>query len=227
MFFDSVYIDILQRIIIAGFCGGILGLEREVSHKPAGLRTQVLVTIGCTLLVSIGEVVSGANNEISSFDPSRMAASVIQGLGFLGAGTIFQSSKSSIKGLTTAAMIWVNGAIGIAIGFHLIPVALFVTFLTLLIVVFLRKVETWINKRREALHYVIITHEKQLVLNALNIAMVEHNLPHHLKCKQVHSADNKHFWQIDFSITEKASWHHKFILNTTNLKGVESIWTGQ
>lgn len=95
--------------------GGAVGLEREISGKPAGLRTNILICMGATLLtdVSIGMVQGPGGARLG--DPSRLAAQIVTGIGFIGAGTIMQA-RGTITGLTSAATIWVVAAIGITIG---------------------------------------------------------------------------------------------------------------
>lgn len=108
--------EIAIRLVLSTIIGGLIGMEREVSNRPAGLRTHVLVTLGSTLvmLVSIdGFHNAGANIRVG--DPARLAAQVISGVGFLGAGTIMRTG-GSVKGLTTAASLWVCAGIGLAIG---------------------------------------------------------------------------------------------------------------
>lgn len=108
--------EIVLRLILSALAGGIVGLEREANHSSAGLRTHILVTLGSTLIMLIsmyGFQGFGANN--SGGEPARLAAQVVSGIGFLGAGTILRTGNS-IRGLTTAASIWVCGGIGLAIG---------------------------------------------------------------------------------------------------------------
>lgn len=95
--------------------GGIIGLEREISGKPAGLRTNILICVGATLLTDVSLVLTRGPNGTFLADPTRVAAQIITGIGFLGAGTIMQS-RGTITGLTSAATIWVVCAIGITIG---------------------------------------------------------------------------------------------------------------
>lgn len=108
--------EIVTRLILSAIIGGLIGMEREISNRPAGLRTHILVTLGSTLimLVSIdGFYILGEG--ILSGDPSRLAAQVVSGIGFLGAGTIMRTGNN-IMGLTTAASLWVSAGIGLAIG---------------------------------------------------------------------------------------------------------------
>ncbi len=106
-------IDILYRLILSTLLGGLVGIERQIHHKPAGLRTHILVCIGACMCMIIG---LSLNKEFGEgIDPSRIAAQVVSGIGFLGAGTIMVT-RASVKGLTTAASIWATSALGLAIG---------------------------------------------------------------------------------------------------------------
>ena len=110
------YFEIILRLILSAILGGLIGTEREISNRPAGLRTHILVTIGSTLimLVSIdGFYILG--NGVLTGDPARLAAQVVSGIGFIGAGTIMRTGNN-IMGLTTAASLWVSAGIGLAIG---------------------------------------------------------------------------------------------------------------
>lgn len=103
------YSEILIRLIFATFAGGLIGLEREVVHKPAGIRTHMLVCLGSALFVLV--TIESLPNEAA-----RIIAGIATGIGFLGAGTIFKA-KDEVHGLTTAASIWAVSAVGLAIGF--------------------------------------------------------------------------------------------------------------
>ena len=100
--------EILIRLVMSTIAGGIIGLEREVVHKPAGVRTHMLVCLGSTLFTLI-------TLELLPAEAARLFAGVATGVGFLGAGTIFKSDKD-IQGLTTAASIWTTAALGLTIG---------------------------------------------------------------------------------------------------------------
>ncbi|WP_016680881.1 MgtC/SapB family protein, partial [Yersinia pestis] len=108
--------DLLLRITLAGILGGLIGLERQLRAKEAGLRTHILVGIGSAMFMIVSKY--GFEDllvlEHVSFDPSRVAAQVVSGMGFLGAGTIM-IQKQMVKGLTTAAGMWVTAAIGLVI----------------------------------------------------------------------------------------------------------------
>ncbi|WP_313758842.1 MgtC/SapB family protein [Tissierella sp.] len=109
-------VEIILRIILSAIIGGLIGMEREANNRPAGLRTHVLVSVGSALIMLISMYgFYDLKTGLRIGDPSRLAAQVVSGIGFLGAGTIIRTG-SHIKGLTTAASLWVCAGIGLAIG---------------------------------------------------------------------------------------------------------------
>ncbi|MFH1519800.1 MAG: MgtC/SapB family protein [Candidatus Omnitrophota bacterium] len=128
------------RLIIAFILGSIIGFERQKKGGGAGLRTHILVTVGSTLIMLTSLYIYGIYQEAATVDPGRIAAGVITGIGFLGAGTIIRS-KEGVHGLTTAASIWVSAAIGLAIGCGYISGAIIVTGISYLVLSFLKKIE--------------------------------------------------------------------------------------
>ena len=101
---------VIIKLVLAVLLGGIIGWERETSHRAAGLRTHILVCLGATL-VTISSLMFGDNA-----DPSRIAANVVVGIGFIGAGVILKGKKEIVRGLTTAASLWLIAIIGLALG---------------------------------------------------------------------------------------------------------------
>ncbi|EEG1140694.1 MgtC/SapB family protein [Salmonella enterica] len=126
--------DLLIRIALAGLLGGLIGIERQLRAKEAGLRTHVLVGIGSAMFMIVSKY--GFEDIIREnhvdLDPSRIAAQVVSGMGFLGAGTII-IQKQIVKGLTTAAGMWVTAAIGLVIGSGLYEIGIYGAFLTLIV----------------------------------------------------------------------------------------------
>ena len=124
--------ELTQRLLLSAGVGALLGLEREWRHKTAGLRTQILIALGSTIFTVMSyELAAG----VPGADPGRIAAQIVTGVGCLGAGTIMRTD-SGIQGLTTAATVWVNAAIGIAVGagrYHLAFIGAAVTMAALLI----------------------------------------------------------------------------------------------
>lgn len=127
------------RLVIAAVLGGLIGFEREVHGRAAGLRTHILVCVGSALMmltsIHMVSLVQGA-----SIDPGRIAAQVVSGIGFLGAGTIMRF-KASIRGLTTAASLWAAAGLGLAVGSGLYVGAFSATAIMLVVLVYLRRFE--------------------------------------------------------------------------------------
>lgn len=108
-------LDLALKLVLAVLAGGAVGLERQISGKPAGLRTNILICLGSALLMDLSMNLGMSFGGARVGDPARLAAQVVTGIGFIGAGTIMQS-RGAISGLTSAATIWVVAAIGLAIG---------------------------------------------------------------------------------------------------------------
>ncbi|MBP9771627.1 MAG: MgtC/SapB family protein [Candidatus Pacebacteria bacterium] len=119
------------NVLVALLLGMLLGIERTLAHKTAGLRTYGLVSMGSALFIVIASLVGDTQLSISGTDIMRVTAGVITGIGFLCAGVIV-IREQTLVGLTTAAGLWIASGIGIASGFGLYTIALFTTFLTLL-----------------------------------------------------------------------------------------------
>jgi putative Mg2+ transporter-C (MgtC) family protein len=134
-------LELIERLMLSAALGAVLGLEREWRQKYAGLRTNILIALGSTLFT----VMSIDLSEAAGGDPTRVAAQIVTGIGFLGAGAIMRTGVG-IRGLTTAAMIWVNAAIGVAVGGGEYRLALIATGVTLTVLILLNPVERWIDK---------------------------------------------------------------------------------
>jgi putative Mg2+ transporter-C (MgtC) family protein len=129
-------LDLALRVLVALIIGLVLGLDRELRGYSAGLRTMALVTSGACLFTGLGLMPLLGK----SVDPTRIAAQVVTGIGFLGAGSILRQGEE-VKGLTTAASIWVAAAIGMAVGFGYYSTAVVATVLVVITLVLLRWVE--------------------------------------------------------------------------------------
>jgi putative Mg2+ transporter-C (MgtC) family protein len=135
-FFVNPQIRIIFQLLLAATLGGIVGLEREYKRKEAGLRTYSLVSLGSALFTIISFQISDSYLGVSgvSFNPSQIIGQIVLGVGFLGAGLIIFRGFH-IEGLTTAAGLWIVAAIGAAVGSRIYFPAIFVSFLTLLILI--------------------------------------------------------------------------------------------
>jgi putative Mg2+ transporter-C (MgtC) family protein len=190
---------IAAKLLLAMVCGGAIGLERELNRKAAGLRTNVLICFGAALYMIVSRHISGG---AAYTDPARLAAQVVAGIGFLGAGVILQA-RGSITGLTTAATIFVVGAVGIAIGEGLFPLAFFSTVSIILVLVVLRRVERLIIKRSRLFHYYLKTTEPAEFLEAL-----------------LDELDKLHLRLEDFEVKEVSEHEHAVSLSViTSIEG--------
>lgn len=142
---EAFRLDLAAKLLIAVLVGGGIGLERELRRKPAGLRTNILICVGSTLLMDLSMRIAGAHGG----DPGRIAAQVVTGIGFLGAGTILHT-RGQITGLTSAATIWVVAAIGLTVGAGYFVEALGSTVTVMIVLIGLGWVERrWIDEPTE------------------------------------------------------------------------------
>ncbi len=155
----DTYIMFARIFIAAVFCG-VIGLEREFNNHPAGFRTHLLVGIGSCLMMILslyGFKDYIDNNQNIRFDPARIPSYVISGIGFLGGGTILVKG-ATVRGLTTAASIWIVAGLGLVIGAGMYVLALFTTIIVLMCLIFLNRIEKYMNvnkarnKMKVALH---------------------------------------------------------------------------
>ena len=128
------------RLLAAAVLAGLIGLEREMKGRAAGLRTHILVSLGSALVMLTSIYISEMYRGVAEVDPSRIAAQVVSGIGFLGAGAIIRS-QASVSGLTTAATLWIASAIGLACGVGFYHGAFFVTALVLIGLIFFSRLE--------------------------------------------------------------------------------------
>ncbi len=132
--------QIILRLVLSVVLSGLIGLERQMHKRYAGLRTHILVSLGSCLIMLTSLYVFDIYKDKVPLDPARIAAGVITGIGFLGAGTIIRE-REGVKGLTTAASLWVVAAIGLAVGCGFQKAAVYATILALVVLFFLRYVE--------------------------------------------------------------------------------------
>lgn len=140
----------VMRLILSAVLGGIIGLERELKRRPAGLRTNMFICFGAAMFTILSEDLAGSFGG----DHTRIAAQIIPGIGFIGAGSILHA-KGSVTGLTTAATLFVVASIGMACGGGLYLPAIFATLLIFLGLLVLGWLERWLNLKPMIMHYVV------------------------------------------------------------------------
>lgn len=152
--------EIALRLVLALVLGGLIGLERELSDHPAGLRTHIGVAMGAALFGVVsgyGFVGFDASRSQTNYqvDPTRVASNIVTGVGFLGGGAILKHG-ATVRGLTTAASLWVTAAVGLACALGAYKPALVATGLMLLTLVLLRRPSHWLNQRVRARETVVV-----------------------------------------------------------------------
>lgn len=168
---SSIFIgDLIARIVLAIVIGFFLGLEREVSHHPAGIKTHVLVCLGAAIASMIAvEMAFQANIIDCSLDLSRIAAGVVSGMGFIGAGAIMKAKDGTmVTGITTAATLWVAGCLGLAVGMGYYRMSL-ISFASMYVATFLMKLlerKAFVSKRIRCIE--IVFTEKGTVIPMLD-----------------------------------------------------------
>ncbi|KAA8729808.1 MAG: MgtC/SapB family protein [Ewingella americana] len=179
--------DFLIRIALAGVLGGLIGIERQLRAKEAGLRTHVLVGIGSAMFMIVSKYGFADLLTLThvSFDPSRVAAQVVSGMGFLGAGTII-IQKQVVKGLTTAAGLWVTAAIGLVIGSGLYEIGIYGAFLTLIVLEMFRQISNRLIGHHHLIEIRLAPQSVPSVLIALQKMRIR---PGHIKVNQRDDGD--------------------------------------
>lgn len=218
--------SIVCRIALAIVVGGILGLERGRKNRPAGMRTYILVCLGATLVMMTNQYVYITYN---ASDPVRLGAQVINGIGFLGAGTIILTGRNQIKGLTTAAGLWTSACLGLAIGIGFYEAALLGTVAILLTVLGFRRLDNWMRKRSKYMDVYIeyngnkntlgdfLLYAKENHFEINNIQMSQEEFNHKEKGKQ------KNVSYIMTIVSDQKRTHAEMIDILSRAKGVQYI----
>ncbi|HEY0208510.1 MgtC/SapB family protein [Acerihabitans sp.] len=161
--------ELLLRIALAGGLGALIGVERQLRAKEAGLRTHILVCIGSAMFMIVSKYGFAdllANGHNIALDPSRISAQVVSGIGFLGAGTIMLN-KQIVRGLTTAAGLWVTAALGLIVGSGMYAIGIFGTLMTLVVLEGVRQLSNRLIGQRYMLMLSLAPASIDLVMQAL------------------------------------------------------------
>ncbi len=129
--------------------GGIIGLERSRKNRPAGFRTYMIVCLSSALVMMTNQFIY---NNFGGSDPARLGAQVISGIGFLGAGTIIVTSRSQVRGLTSAAGLWASACLGLAIGIGFYSGAIIVALLVFIIIIFFKKIDYLLTSQNKMIN---------------------------------------------------------------------------
>ncbi|KYO65772.1 MgtC/SapB family protein [Thermovenabulum gondwanense] len=167
--------EVVTRLLLSIILGGIIGIERESVNRPAGFRTHVLVCVGSTLTMLVSIFVFEKFRAFTSTDPSRIAAQVVSGIGFLGAGTIIRVGPT-VKGLTTAASLWTVASIGLAIGCGFYSAAIIATIFTFITLISLSRIEAVFINRRLLYNIYVTVSDKPGQLGKIGTVLGEYGI---------------------------------------------------
>ncbi|MBE5251693.1 MgtC/SapB family protein [Mixta mediterraneensis] len=212
--------DMLIRIALAGVLGGLIGMERQMRAKEAGLRTHILVAIGSTMfmLVSKYGFADMLDNHHVALDPSRIAAQVVSGMGFLGAGTII-IQKQIVKGLTTAAGLWVTAAIGLVIGSGMYEIGIYGTVLALVVLEVFRRISHFLIGRHHTIMVLLKAKSVPLVLLALQREGIRYG---HIAVVNRDQESGLCELSVQVTLSHKAKGSHLYE-KAMEIKGVQSL----
>jgi putative Mg2+ transporter-C (MgtC) family protein len=208
-------LDIILKILLAAMLGGIIGLERELSHKEAGLRTNILIAIGSTLITVLSFKIAAMSK---TADPARLAAQIVSGIGFLGAGAIIQA-RFAVHGLTTAATIWTVAAIGIAVGGGFYLLAFVVAVLVVIVLTVFKLLLAYLEKQKQIYVYLITTEEKASLLVDIRQVLTELHIQY--SSARLNRRDGNYEFEIIFNTSENKN--REFVEKVMLLKGVKEV----
>lgn len=145
---EVTLLAVIIRVFLSVLIGGLIGVEREIKNRPAGLRTYMVVCLGACLIMLTNQYVF---QTFGAGDPVRMGAQVISGIGFLGAGTIMVTRRNQVKGLTTAAGLWTAAGIGLAIGIGFYEAAISAAFAVFLVMTTIQFIDNNVQRKSKTL----------------------------------------------------------------------------
>ncbi len=214
--------SILLRLFLAILCGGIIGIERTKKHYAAGLRTYIIVCVGATIAMMTNEFIAQATD---STDMARMGAQVVSGIGFLGAGTILITSRSQIKGLTTAAGLWGCACLGLAIGVGYYTLAILGAILIMVVISILPKIEGIFIEQSKSFSIHIELKEKENLKDFVNYVRSNNFKILSLECNQAYSSSGLSVYSLSILDIEKGrkTNHAKHIEVFSNLPYVNYV----
>ncbi|MDK2824123.1 MAG: putative Mg2+ transporter-C (MgtC) family protein [Clostridia bacterium] len=215
-------VEIILRLILAALLGGIIGLEREALNKAAGFRTHTLVSVGSCLIMIVSISIFLQYSEMTNSDPARIAAQVVSGIGFLGAGTILRSG-AHVKGLTTAATLWVVAGIGLAVGSGAYIAAFATTIIVYISLVYLSKLEDLVSRKKRLQYLNVQMDDRPGQIGLVCSTLGDFNI----NIKNIELLREKHddqTIQLEMLIKLPASSETKKVISTLeNLKGVHNV----
>jgi len=232
MVWSNDYVQIILRLILAGLMGGLIGLEREINNHPAGLRTNILVSLGSALIMLLSlygyreYFNTGMNVRV---DLQRLPAQVVSGIGFLGAGTILRHGIT-VTGLTTAATIWVVSGIGLAIGAGFYLGGIITTVFVLISLMLLAKFDNFVIRKRQLVEIQVSVIDAPGKLGEIASIFGEHNI--NVKGVTIHDQEKEEnespCVSINFIVRFPKNENISYVIEVIKqIKGVKEIHYGK
>lgn len=210
-------LDITLRLFVACILGGLIGLERESLDRPAGFRTHILVCVGSALIMIVS-MYAFAAVESTNKDPGRIAAQVVSGIGFLGAGTIIKEG-STVKGLTTAASLWVVSGIGLAIGSGFYFAGIIATAMVFLTLVLFGRLEKRLSFNINLCRLKIIIQDRPGQLGKIGVFLGQYNI----SIKNVTMNHLSDFDKIEVELVLRSPANQEILQVLQKLAGLEGV----
>ena len=210
---DQLRLELFVQLLL----GGAVGLERELKGKPAGLRTTILITVGATLFTVLSYKMGAGIG-----DPGRIAAQILTGVGFIGAGTILHM-RGAVTGLTSAATIWVVSAIGMSVGARAYIEALGATLLVMVVLAGLGPVEGYLARQATRSHLIIHCRPEASALDELEALVRRTGLEIDRTQSRVENVD----LVVEFDVRGPKRLHDQLLIAAVHQPGVRSISTGE
>src|ERR1700681_3275898 len=211
----AVLSSTLARLLLASVLGGVIGLERQLRHKPAGLRTNMFICFGAAMFTVLSKQLAGVDS-----DSARIAAQIIPGIGFIGAGSILHA-RASVTGLTTAATLFVVASVGMAAGGGLYLIAFFATVMILISLVLLGRMEAAFSLKEFATTYEVTGRNVDGMLREVNRILDAEQLTMH----SVHIADAGPDFRMVFSADGEREQQRGFSIRLHESTAFASVTT--
>ena len=214
---DVFRLELFLQLCLATLFGGAIGLERELGGKPAGLRTNILICIGSVLYTKLSFTMAAGNA-----DPTRIAAQIVTGVGFIGAGTILHA-RGAVVGLTSAATIWVVAAIGVALGATFYSEAAVTTLLVLVVLRGLGSVERLVARQSTRSMLSVHAHPSATALDELEAIVRRTGLEIERQASRRENVD----LVIEFTLRGPKRLHDEVMIALLHQPGVRTVSTGE
>ena len=214
---EVTYLAIALRILIAILAGGLLGLERGMKNRPAGMRTYMLVCVGSCLIMLTNQYVFQV---YGTGDPVRLGAQVISGIGFLGAGTIVVTRRNQIKGLTTAAGLWTSAGIGLALGIGFYEAAVIGSVAIFTVITLLQRMDNNLHRKSRQLEAYIELSEQISLGDFLRTVRDSGIEIYNVQREQGGDSEGKNRAYVATLKTKKRSNHEQILEQVADIPGV-------